>query len=224
MTSDELPYGTVEAITGDENVMILAPAPGDESLWCGGLIARSCRRGRPPFVMVLGDGSASPAPSGVNAPDRLAALHERETRAAVARLGLPAERLLMVGLFDGTIPEDGPVFEAVVRAVTLVMWARDCNVVCAPWRDSPAADHRAAYRIAAEVSTCSGVGFLAYAAPSTTLRPDGSAGAWRLDVAAQLQAKRDAIAAHVSRSDTDDAEPHLSEVYLRPAASAPERV
>ena len=74
------PYAPLRAITGDENVLILVPGPGDESLWCGGLIAESCRRGRPPFVMVLGDGTGSHPRSAEYPPDRLANLRDRETR------------------------------------------------------------------------------------------------------------------------------------------------
>ena len=181
-----MPDAPLSLITGNENVLVLVPGPAAESVDCGGLIAQCCRRGRPPFVMVLGDGSAS----GNDLPaERLASVHERETRAAVACLGLPVERLLMVGLYDGTIPGDGPVFEAVVRAVVLVMWARDCNVICGPWPDAGVAE-RATRRIAEEVSARSGVGLLAYGAPDE--------GALRLDIGADVAAKRAAIAAHGS--------------------------
>jgi LmbE family N-acetylglucosaminyl deacetylase len=146
---------TAEALITGENLMILAPNPGDETQFCGRLIAQCCRRGRPPFVMVLADGSAGQ-------PDAFAARRERDTRAALGSLGLPAERMLMAGLFQGTIPESGATFEAVVRAVTLVMWARDCNVVCAPPRDAPDADHRATAAIAATVVSRSGVALLSY--------------------------------------------------------------
>lgn len=204
----ELPYGDLRTITDDENLLILAPSPADESLSCGGLIARSCSQGRPPFVMVLSDGSTSHPNSSAYLPDRVAALREQETRSAAKHLGLPAERLLMVGLLDGSIPEDGPLFEAVVRAITLVMWARDCNVICAPWRRSPIAEHRAAYRIAAKVAARSGVRLLAYTAQSWLLSPamapqDESADCWRLDITAQLPAKRAAIDAHASQHNRE---------------------
>jgi LmbE family N-acetylglucosaminyl deacetylase len=199
---------SLEAITGNENVLVLVPGPAAESLGCGGLIAQCCRRGRPPFVMVLTDGSATT--QGI-APDRLSALHEVETRAAVACLGLPSQRLLMAGLFDGTIPDEGPVFEAVARAVTLVMWARDCNVVCAPW---PAAGEpeRATYRIAQEVAVRSGVGLLAYAC--------SHAAALRLDITPDLPAKQNAIAAHRSHPLARRIAATSWETFLLPAGAA----
>ncbi len=199
--------GTLQAITGNETLLVLAPGPGDESLACGGLIAGCCRQGRPPFVMVLGDGTASHA----GLPDAVARLHDRETREAVACLGLPGERLLMAGLYDGQIPVSGLVFDAVVRAVTLVMWARDCNVICAPWPHAAALPgERATYRVAEAVAAASGVGMLAWAPP-----PENG---WRLDITPWLGRKRRALAAHAAMQGAA-APPGLCdyEVFLRPA-------
>lgn len=191
-------YDRLQAVTGNENVLILVPAPGAESRSCGGLIAESCRRGRPPFVMVLGDGTGlHPRPAGCP-PDQLANLRDRETRAAVACLGLPRERLLMAGVYDGQIPAEGAGFDAVVRGVTTVMWARDCNVISALW---PGPDHEsgqdATWKIACAVAGSSGVGLLAAAAVDV---PDEAAARWRLDISGQLGAKRAAMAAHASQS------------------------
>ena len=223
------PFAPLRAITGDENVLVLVPGPGDESLWCGGLIAESCRRGRPPFVMVLGDGTGSHPRSAEYPPDRLANLRDRETRAAVAHLGLPHERLLMAGVYDGHIPMEGAGFNAVVRAVTLVMWARDCNVICAPWPGGGEDGRRSTFAIAETVARSSGVGLLAYAAGDAAAE-----GGWRLDITAQLGLKRAAVAAHASqlgRVVMDDPAPRLFdpwaaactqpyEVLIRPAACA----
>lgn len=226
-----VPYATLQAITGDENLLVLVPGPGEESRDCGGLIAESCQRGRPPFVMVLGDGSGSHPHSAEYPPDRLANLHERETRAAMERLGLPHGRLLMAGVHDGHIPAGGAGFDAVVRGVTLVMWARDCNVICAPWPGPDDGGGRGAtWRIARAVSGTSGVGLLAYAAGDGV--PAGAAGAWRLDISGQLAAKRAAVAAHASwlgQVVLDDPAPRLLdpgeaacvqpyETFLKPAA------
>ena len=213
------PFASLMDVTGGENLMVLVAAPGDESLWCGGLIAESCRRGRPPFVMVLGDGTSSHPRSSAYPADRLANLHDRETRAAVACLGLPHERLLMAGVYDGAIPGDGPGFMAVVRAVTLVMWARDCNIVCAPWPGAGTdAGWRNTFAIASAVARGSGVGLLAYAVEDA-LEADVVTDSWRLDIARQLGRKRAAVAAHASkRGDvvTDDPAPRLFD----PAAAA----
>jgi LmbE family N-acetylglucosaminyl deacetylase len=198
-----LSFSRAAEITGGENVLILAPHPGDESLNCGGLIAELCRLGRPPFVMVLDDGSASHPHSSDYSADRLAHLHERETRAAVRHLGLPSARLLMVGLLDGSIPSaEGAIFDAIVRAIALVMWARDCNVILAPAPNTPDPTHEATYRIAQAVVAETGVGILLYPGYHCRVPPDMRATdnlpGYRLDISAHLPAKQSAIAAHAT--------------------------
>ena len=190
----DLTFGSWETVTGDENILILAPNPADESLHCGGLIARCCRRGRPPFVMVLTDGSAAGPYAGRMSASEIAARHERETREAVRRLGLPPDRLLMAGLYDNTVPDEGAIFDAVVQAVTSVMWARDCNIICAPSIDSVARHHASAARIANEVAARSGVGLFQYGAPEASPLPPSIV--WQLDISPELSTKSDAIAAH----------------------------
>ncbi len=196
-----MPTASWETITGQENLMILAPRPGDESLHCGGLIARSCRRGRPPYVVVLTDGATVSDPS-----------REAATRAATRALGLPANRLLLAGLFYNTLPTQGPAFDAIVHGITTVMWARDCNIICAPWPSPdparPRDDAAAAHRIAEAVADQSGVGLLSY-----LTQPEAPPDAWRFDITAELAAKRRAIAEHAVVADPP---PH--EHYLSPPA------
>jgi len=190
-----LSFAGAAKITGGENVLILAPHPGDESLFCGGLIAELCRLGRPPFVMVLDDGSASHPHSSTYSAEHLAHLHERETRAAVRHLGLQPARLLMVGLLDGSPPSaEGPIFKAVVRAVAFVMWARDCNVLLAPAPNTPDPAHEATYRIARAVVAETGVGVLFYPGATAMTAEHGQ----RLDISAHWAAKQAAIAAHAT--------------------------
>jgi len=114
-------------ITGPENTLILLAAPGDEVTACGGFIAEACARGRPPFVVILGDGA-------VDGSARLAHERERASRMACRRLGLPDDRLLFVGLRQGDFPAMGtPLFKALEAAMAEVSWRRDCNVILAPF-------------------------------------------------------------------------------------------
>ena len=193
---------TLRQITGGENVLVLVPHPGEESLGCGALIAEACARGRPPYVAILTDGSGTHT-SHAWPPARLAALRQRETRAATAALGLDPDRLLFVGLFDGTVPDEGPFFDAVVGAVALVMWRQDCNVICAPVAGAPHADHRAAHAIAGAVAARTGVGQIGFfphgAAPGTP--------GLRFPIGRHAAAKGRALAAHASQHGaviTDD--------------------
>lgn len=167
-----------------ENLFVLATRPGEESTRCGALIAEACTRGRPPLVAVLTDGSRRPAS---NDPDAVALRHQRETEVAVARLGLAPERLFLLGLHDGTAPRAGPQFEALAAGVRMLMWRRDCGVICAP-ADTDSSDHAAAWALAGRVAELLGVRRLGYA-----LRPGNGLGlAW------QEQRRHAAIAAHAA--------------------------
>jgi LmbE family N-acetylglucosaminyl deacetylase len=149
-------------VAGGQNLLVLATAPGDESRFCAGLIAEACLRGRPPFVAVLTDGSSAVIAGSNAGPDAVAAALERQTRAAVGQLGVPSDWFLMLGLIDGTAPLAGRKFDAVVAAVSLIMWRRDCNVLVAPSAGDPRPDYAACHEIAMAVAGRSGVGLVTY--------------------------------------------------------------
>ena len=176
-----------ETLAGNENMLILAACPGDECVGCGGLIAQSCRRGRPPFVLVLTDGCESGPDDG------LAMLLEQRTRAAAKCLGLPSGRLLMAGLRSGAVPAQGRDFESVVHGVTMIMWARDCNIICAPLAAGASADRIAASVIAATVARRSGVGLLNYQPAASGHH---AVAGKDLNITWDLPAKRAALNAH----------------------------
>jgi LmbE family N-acetylglucosaminyl deacetylase len=173
----------VSDITGPENLMLFLPEPGGE-LACAGLIAESCARGRPPFVAVIGDG----------APDGSAAVadgRERATRAALAALGLPDGRLLFVGMRQGRVPGPGHgLFPALARAMALLSWRHDCNVIGALATGADA-DTEATWRLAESVAGRDALPLLAIA-PATP----APAGSWTLDVSGWRAAVARARAAH----------------------------
>jgi hypothetical protein len=107
-----------DAVFAAENVLVLAARPGEAVRHCGALIARLCRQGRPPFVVVLTDGNAAGADA------------DRQARAELAACGLDGGRLLMFGI-AGEVPAAGPLLQAAVAALCFVTWRHDCNVVCA---------------------------------------------------------------------------------------------
>jgi LmbE family N-acetylglucosaminyl deacetylase len=161
-------------ITGPENTLLLLAAPGDEVSACGGLIAEACARGRPPFIVILGDG----APDG--SAERARA-RERAARAACRELGLPDDRLLFVGLRQGAFPAAGtPLFRALRVAITEVSWRRDCNVVLAPLATAPEGDAAATWQLACALSRDIAAPLLA--ACGAAAPPPDMRASWRLDV------------------------------------------
>ena len=199
-----LPFATPDALIGAGAPLILAPHPDDESLGCGGLIAACCAMGRPPIVVVMTDGARSHPGSAAFPPARLVALRAAETRAAVAALGLAPSRLHFMGLPDGEVPRRGPAMEDAAAALAAIARGGGVGTILGTWEHDPHADHVAAHAIAARAAALAGARLLSYPVwgwalpPRRRLETGVIAGA-RLDITAQLPAKRRAIAAHGSQ-------------------------
>jgi LmbE family N-acetylglucosaminyl deacetylase len=199
-----LPVGGLDEIIGSGTCLILAPHPDDESLGCGGLIARCVAVGRVPLVVILTDGAASHH-SRAYPPDRLRAVRAREALSAVTALGLPPHRLAFLDEPDTAAPHGGPAFDAVVaKLVAMVRQEAACTAILAPWQHDPHCDHEAAALIAAAVAEAAEIRHLAYPVWGWTLEPDaplpGTPGpGWRLNIEAVRPVKQKAIQAHRSQ-------------------------
>ena len=190
-----------DAITGG-CALILAPHPDDESLGCGGLIARSCAEGHPPVVVMLTDGAGSHPGSRTHPADRLRSLREAETEAATACLGLPRPRLVFLGYPDTAAPTSGPGFDAAVAAVCDIARRHACRSMLASWRHDPHCDHEAASFIADAAARRLGIAHRAYPVWGRTLPPDTAVetvAGLRLDVAPWQGTKRRAVLCHRSQ-------------------------
>lgn len=138
-------------ILNGQTALVLAVRPGDETARFGGLLAATLAAGRPPFVAILTDGGDGAGRAG----KPVAMRRERDSRAATAALGLNDDRLLFVGLFDGTMPADGPLFDTLVAALDLVTWRNDCRVLVT--EEGGTDDHAAAAVVARAVSARTGL-------------------------------------------------------------------
>src|SRR5579872_233239 len=199
-----LPIGTLKDIIGAGTCLVLAPHPDDESLGCGGLIARCCAELRPPVVVILTDGSGSHPHSQQYPPGKLAGLREQEAIRAVQVLGMQPNRLYFLRAIDTAAPHNGPMFEATVRRLVELVRAFDCSAILATWQFDPHCDHEAAALVAAETARMTRVRLLSYPVWGWTLGDDTPVEAspvrgWRLDISPHLAAKRRAIATHASQ-------------------------
>ena len=146
-------------LAATENLFVLATRPGEETLCCGGLIALALERGRLPVVAVLTDGGGTDPAEAT----RRAEARARESRAATAALGLPEERLFLLGLYEGMAPASGtPFHEQLLAALIFLMWSRDCNVIVAPRERAGRHDHAVAEAAARTVAEQTGVGLVLY--------------------------------------------------------------
>jgi LmbE family N-acetylglucosaminyl deacetylase len=225
-----LPVGGLDDVIGGGTCLILAPHPDDESLGCGGLIANCVAAGRLPLVVVLTDGAGSHPHSRAFPPERLRAVRAQEVRDAVACLGLPPDRVVLLNEPDTAAPHSGPRFDAMVARLTgLVRQEAACTAILAPWRHDPHCDHEAASLVAAAVAALTGVRHVAYPVWGWTLPPETPiveppGRGFRLDIGAVLPAKRAAIYAHRSqygRLITDDPAGFALPADLLSAVDAP---
>jgi LmbE family N-acetylglucosaminyl deacetylase len=206
-----LPLVNIEAISGRGRILILAPHPDDESLGCGGLIAACCAADRPPFVLVLTDGTGSHPRSRLYPAARLKDTRQMEARRAMAILGLGPSRSAFLDLPDTAAPHDGAALERAVAAIAARARAIGCTTIAAPWQHDPHCDHLAAHRMAEAAAAQLGLRHIAYPVWGWILPADDTldvvVAGGRLDIERHLSAKRRAIAAHESQHGaliTDD--------------------
>ena len=208
---DGLPLLDAEGLAALSPILILAPHADDESLGCGGLIARLAPVA-PPYVLVLTDGTGSHPNSRAYPASRLRRVREQEAHAAVAALGLPPGRIGFLGLPDTACPSAGPAFDAAITAIASLAMRLDARTILAAWQFDPHCDHEAGHHLAAAAAREAGLKHLAYPVwgltlPMDTPLPLAGITGHRLDVAAELPVKRRAIAAHRSQHGgliTDD--------------------
>jgi LmbE family N-acetylglucosaminyl deacetylase len=185
-------------------VLVLAPHPDDESLGCGGAIAAAREAGRAVHVLILTDGTGSHPSSRTFPPDRLRALRQSEARCAVVELGLPATQVAFIDAKDGALPRYGRARRVLARRVAAHAMALGVGTILTTWKHDPHGDHVAAAGIGRDAARQCGARLLYYPVWGWTLPekhrlPVGRARGWRLDIAAQLAAKRRAIACHRSQ-------------------------
>jgi LmbE family N-acetylglucosaminyl deacetylase len=92
------PYQAVET-----PAVFIAPHPDDESLGCGGIIARKRNEGLPVHVVFITDGSASHPGHPRFGPAELAALRRGEARRALACLGVERTAIHFLDEPDGSL-------------------------------------------------------------------------------------------------------------------------
>lgn len=128
-------------------VLVIAPHPDDESVGCGGAVAKHTRAGDRVEVVFLTSGEAG---GHGQKPALTGPLREQEARDAAAILGLAD--LHFWRLPDGALLPD----EAVIARLVGLLQVTLPDVLYAPWENDQHSDHRAAARLVLEAA---GMGF-----------------------------------------------------------------
>jgi LmbE family N-acetylglucosaminyl deacetylase len=123
--------------------MVIAPHPDDETLGCGGLIARKARAGVQVTIVVLTDGGSSHTRWMERS--RLVATRREELVRAVGELGVSCGDVRFLDVPDQTLA--GHEEESAVQLAEIIRTRRPQQVF-APHPSEPPSDHAAAWRIA----------------------------------------------------------------------------
>ncbi|MBD2111819.1 MULTISPECIES: PIG-L deacetylase family protein [Cyanophyceae] len=194
-------------------VLVVAPHPDDETLGCGGAIAQLRAIGCPVYVLVISDGTRSHPRSQQYPPPRLRQVRQAETLAALALLQVDADCVTFLGLPDGEVPHlsrpgDHPVAQAALELCQTYLRQTAPQTIFVPYQFDPHRDHRASWQLVqgAIANLPQPPRRLEYPIwdwdPRQRQPLAEGYRAWRLDVAAQVELKRQAI--HCYRSQTTD--------------------
>jgi LmbE family N-acetylglucosaminyl deacetylase len=141
------------------DAVVFAPHADDETLGCGGTIARKVAAGARVRIVVMTDGSGTQTG---RSPEDLVATRRAEAVAALALLGVPEADVRFLEFPDGTLDEAGG---ALLDAVGSVLLAARPAQVFVPYRDDGHPDHEAAYRAVRASAKSAGLGFELYEYP-----------------------------------------------------------
>lgn len=196
-------------------VLVVAPHPDDETLGCGGAIAQLQQLGYPVQVLVISDGTQSHPLSQQYPAPQLQQLRQSETRAALAVLQVEADCVTFLGLPDGAVPHldltvdpANPIAQAALEQCRTYLRRVQPRTIFLPYQHDPHRDHRATWKLMqAALSVLpqppQAIEYPIWDWDPQQRQPLGDRyRAWRLDIAPQVELKRQAI--HCYRSQTTD--------------------
>ena len=190
------------------SALVVAPHPDDESLGCGGTIARLRAMGHSVHTLFVSDGTLSHPNSRAYPAPRLRDLREKEARSALQILGVADEACTFMRLPDRHVPlPHEPGFAEAVAVVAALIDQLKPTTVFMPWRRDPHPDHRAAWHIgqAALENQTTPVRVLEYLIWLWELgTPDDQPNSdevqiWRVSISEVMVRRNRAIAAHQSQ-------------------------
>ena len=144
------PTGPARLPAVRERLVVVVAHPDDETLACGGLLARAAEHDLPTVVVVATDGEASHPDSPTVDAEELAGRRREELIAAVGILH-PGRRLIRLGLPDGRLPGHEDTIADRLRDVV------DADtILVSTCRHDAHGDHEAVAQAAADVAVETG--------------------------------------------------------------------
>ena len=138
--------------------LVIAPHQDDGTLGCGGVMVRKRLEGHPVHIVFVTDGSASHLGHPTMTPQAMAAVREREGRAAARHLGVETPAIHFLGACDGTLDHLSP--EARTRLVAdlrCLLGTVRPDEIFIPYRRDGSSEHEAAFRLFIEALAGTGL-------------------------------------------------------------------
>lgn len=131
-----------------KKIVVFAPHPDDETLGCGGTIAKRISEGYKVLIVIMTDGRhAFMHVLGIDSdpsPEELKELRKEEVKRAAGILGVPEENLIFLDFVDRTLK--GNTENAEEKVYKILSENRPVEVYL-PYRNDGHPDHRATYWI-----------------------------------------------------------------------------
>jgi LmbE family N-acetylglucosaminyl deacetylase len=128
------------------NTVVFAPHQDDETMGCGGLIARKRNEGLPVHVIFITDGSASHPNHPRLAPPAIAAMRRQEAREALAILGVESVAIQFLDEPDGTLDQLTPTQrEKLIAHIAALLGELKPEEIFLPCNPDGSSEHDAAF-------------------------------------------------------------------------------
>jgi LmbE family N-acetylglucosaminyl deacetylase len=138
--------------------LVIAPHQDDGTLGCGGLMLRKRLEGHPVHIVFVTDGSASHLGHPTMTPQAMAAVREREGRAAARHLGVETPAIHFLGASDGTLEHLSPETKAaLVEDFRSLLGTIQPDEIFVPYRRDGSSEHEAAFRLFIEALAGAGL-------------------------------------------------------------------
>lgn len=149
-TAEELPDLGEPAM-----VVVVVPHPDDETLGAGGLLHRLTAAGTPVTVVFVTDGAAGYPGCDPDQTRELARIRRDEALAALATLGVAADRAVFLDVPDGEV--SGAAELELAQRLGPLLAGHRAGLCLAPWPLDPHPDHQAVGRAAVAATAAAGV-------------------------------------------------------------------
>ncbi len=144
-------------------ILVVSPHPDDETLGCGGLIARCAQLEVPVTVLAMTGGEAS-HPGDKDWQKKFASIRHQEQQNALHTLGVTSPDLISLNLPDGGLANlERSKVSQVIDQIVSILGSRGIRTIFSPAIDDCHDDHQVTARWTAQAAILTGTGhFFSY--------------------------------------------------------------